>query len=166
METMKPIRDSSVSDAAAYGVEDQMSVLAREKVSFHHRGVQAGYGSHSASYIMGNKHFYTEGNAALNVKPTTRLQLVPALTIFGTLLPARFGPWLHWSQNRHSTVNQLCLGRHQTDKEVKINYLFVHDNGYIEPDPTSGLSPNNSRLPGPTKDVCFESTVWPDTSCG
>jgi hypothetical protein len=52
------------------------------------------------------------------------------------------------------------------DKEAKINHLFVDEGGYIEPDPTSEVSPNNSPLSGSTKEVCFETTVCPDTSCG
>jgi hypothetical protein len=52
------------------------------------------------------------------------------------------------------------------DKEEKINHLFVHDSGYIEPDPTSEVSPYNSPLSGSTKEVCFDTTACPDTSCG
>jgi hypothetical protein len=55
-----------------------------------------------------------------------------------------------------------ALSGQTPDKEVKINHLFFHDSGYIEPYQTSELSPNNCRLSGPTKEVCLEQTVWPE----
>jgi hypothetical protein len=63
---------------------------------------------------------------------------------------------------RHS---KSTLSVQTPDKEVKINHLFFHSSGYTEPDLTSELPPNNLWLPGPTKEVCFEPTVWPDTFC-
>ena len=50
-------------------------------------------------------------------------------------------------------------------KEAEINHIIVYVSGYTETDPTGMSSPNNCRLSGPTKEVCFEPTVWPDTCC-
>jgi hypothetical protein len=41
------------------------------------------------------------------------------------------------------------------NKDVKINRYIVDGIGYTEPDPMGVLSPDNSRLSGPTKWVCF-----------
>ena len=51
------------------------------------------------------------------------------------------------------------------DKEAEINHITVYVSGYTETNLTGMLSPNNGRMSGPTKRVCFEPTVWPDTCC-
>ena len=48
------------------------------------------------------------------------------------------------------------------DKEVEINQITVYVSGCTQTGSTGMLSPNNGRLSGPTKWVCFEPTVWPD----
>jgi hypothetical protein len=57
---------------------------------------------------------------------------------------------LHWRQNR---------------QEVDITHFVVYVGGPSEPDPTGEFPPNNCRMFGPTKYVCFELAVWPDTCC-
>ena len=44
-------------------------------------------------------------------------------------------------------------------KEMEINHITLYVSGYTETDPTGMLSPNNCRLSGPPKWVCFEPAV-------
>jgi hypothetical protein len=49
--------------------------------------------------------------------------------------------------------------------DVKINRFIADGSGYTKLHPDGVLSPDNYELSGPTKLVCFGSTVWPDTGC-
>ena len=57
------------------------------------------------------------------------------------------------------------LDRLQTRKQKSTNHITVCVSGYTEIDPTGMLSLNNGRFSGPTKRVCFDQIVWPDTCC-
>ena len=69
-------------------------------------------------------------------------------------------PRVHWSQNRHDTTQQSG----QTPVKTVINNINIYVSRYAETDPTGMLS-NNCPQSGPTKWVCFEPTVQPDTCC-
>jgi len=51
------------------------------------------------------------------------------------------------------------------DKDVKINHSVGGGSGYTATNPTGMLSRNTFQMSGPTKYICFEPTVWPDTYC-
>jgi hypothetical protein len=97
----------------------------------------------------------------LSVQPIT-------LTLIQELFPSQI--ILSWAtatlEPELTQRSKPTLSGQTPDKEVKINRLFLHDSGYKGNDPTSVPSPNNSWLSGPTRWVCFETTPWPDTSCG
>ena len=45
------------------------------------------------------------------------------------------------------------------DKEIEINHATAYVSGYTKSDPTGMLFPNNCRLSGLIKWVCFEPTM-------
>ena len=72
----------------------------------------------------------------------------------------------HNGQKRHNTTarNDTTQRSEQTpEKEVEIKNITVYVSGYTETDTTGMLSP--PTVWRPTKWVCFEPTVWPDTCC-
>jgi hypothetical protein len=75
-------RVSSVGVALGYGPDDKCSRVrfpaGAGKFSLHHR-VQNGSGALLASYPMGTRDSFPEGEAARGVKLTTHLHLVPRL---------------------------------------------------------------------------------------
>ena len=53
----------------------------------------------------------------------------------------------------------------QSGQTVQVNHFTTYCSGNNEPYATGEVPPSNFPLFGPTKQVCFQMTVWPDTCC-
>ena len=51
------------------------------------------------------------------------------------------------------------------DKEMGINHITAYVSGYTETDRPESYLPTTADCLAPTKWVCFDPTVWPDTCC-
>ena len=91
---------------------------------------------------------------------------VQPLLIWRLYAPKSWTIWMLYTRGYMGARTDTTQQSGQTpDKKVQINQITVYVSGYTETDPTGMLSPDNYRLSGPTKWVCFEPTAWPDTCC-